>query len=1130
MKVRQILNNSKISPHQKINYIKTELSPGSFEKFFRNNTPLKNFLKSQALIREIKNVSLNEPYVFTQDFEKEFLWITNKLLLNINSIVDFSTCVSTFNQALLTENFDEAHKTLDYIQHSYGYSLWLLESRLHLTENELGTSSNWKLLSEYLSLTNNPIYNFCINSSSKKIETNLPFESFVNQFQNDLNTMNVFGFLNDFLVFRNFKLAQFEYNFNDLSSVLYVSNIFSIIDQYLVLIEVILYHISVHNEKYFSLFEDFLIKLHRAGCNDNRIPNILNIISVGTQLIQYPENDIIQNILEEYYRGNFAESKVLSCKAISSNVIDFEVWEIYVKSLINLALPFEDTGMRSIDYILLNIYQFMQFNSESEKASKALAKLSVKYSNVYIGFHIAALLYEIERNNNLNISLYCSSSHNSLKLLLSPVYHKNILPKYVPFNTLNYSRYKSVLYNFPHDSPYDYYTADNKFILRGDITTAYREEHYSRCISLINESNILHSSPNYFKEITTFYLYESLIKEKKITDAIVLFYDIYFDENIYYYKINYKNLYDVVFQDSDKYAYLNNCNALILGSLFNSEYDLYELLDEYLYKNNIEFNDLDSLLHKLDINQCIYVLFKIYTIDTLKYFFSNIQDVEEFRLKVLIKLISIDIANKIHYEAEKNEIEKNLSVRNVIQEVNDARLFVDVPKLKEILVEKYTDDFNRFWNIVQEKKATKLSGFNSSRKRNWEKSLKESADNTLDKYDDADFIAFKNIYYFVRQNFLFSKEYGLDSCLSTRIRHGALKNQLRSVFDSLNLLTSKNGADYIDNLFWSNIIEDVQVNLEVQTLIKELSNRVDSLNDFVVNEVIQINHENNLSKKNGLFNYYTTDEILYEFYSEYVNYLNTAGDSIDTLLNDLILFTNFTLRDNLVSYFTITLFEKYRDIVLETIDKISKLSLPPTIYLIENLNKSITDVKICLDEVSNWFFLNTSSSANLLMIEDIINASFVMTQRLYNNYTITSKINISFDQVAGYASLIYVFNILFSNCIVHSNLAGNILITVDVDLVDNKFVKIDISNNFNNLDIKKVTTNLEAIKKNWKDFSNIDRSNVEGQSGFDKIKRIMIYEAKCVTDHFDYLITDNTVTVSLFLIYNKPSDEESINN
>lgn len=96
--------------------------------------------------------------------------------------------------------------------------------------------------------------------------------------------------------------------------------------------------------------------------------------------------------------------------------------------------------------------------------------------------------------------------------------------------------------------------------------------------------------------------------------------------------------------------------------------------------------------------------------------------------------------------------------------------------------------------------------------------------------------------------------------------------------------------------------------------------------------------------------------------------------------------------------------------------------------------------------------------------------------------------------------------------------------------MEETYIKIDIVNNHKICDPTDKLTNLDMVKKTWNDFQKIERSNIEGESGFHKIKRIMIYEAKCITDKFDYQYADDSMTISLYLIYKKPEYNEDINN
>src|SRR5690606_1860026 len=86
------------------------------------------------------------------------------------------------------------------------------------------------------------------------------------------------GFVKDYFVFKNFSYANYEYEFKDLSSVLYVSNIFSVIDQYLILLDSIIYNIS-RNAEYDKLFLSFIKNAKCLVPNDPRLTAIFNIVN-----------------------------------------------------------------------------------------------------------------------------------------------------------------------------------------------------------------------------------------------------------------------------------------------------------------------------------------------------------------------------------------------------------------------------------------------------------------------------------------------------------------------------------------------------------------------------------------------------------------------------------------------------------------------------------------------------------------------------------------------------------------------------------------------------------------------------------------------------------------------------------
>ena len=82
--------------------------------------------------------------------------------------------------------------------------MWSIESDLHIAEEEVGSNENWQKLSDNLKIIHNPFYELCISSSSKKVENSVSFESYLNQTQNDINTIDANDLIKDFFVFNNF--------------------------------------------------------------------------------------------------------------------------------------------------------------------------------------------------------------------------------------------------------------------------------------------------------------------------------------------------------------------------------------------------------------------------------------------------------------------------------------------------------------------------------------------------------------------------------------------------------------------------------------------------------------------------------------------------------------------------------------------------------------------------------------------------------------------------------------------------------------------------------------------------------------------------------------------------------------
>jgi hypothetical protein len=1130
--IRAIASNKKFNIAQQINAIKQRVNPAEYKSALQTNPLYHKHLNNNNYIWDIENIKIREPYQFTEDLKREFKWLTINVEQHLENINAFVLLKNKFETTILLGDFDLAEQIIKDIETVCGISLWTIEAKMLLVDLSQGSNENWNILTRYLKEVKNSFYEFNINSSSKRVESKLSYESFLNQFQNDIDNIDANGFIKDYFVFKNFQTASYEYEFKNLEGVLYVSNIFSVIDQYLMLIDVIVYNINHYPELNY-IFSSFVNKSKDIVTNDLILVNIHNLISKKAYQ-PLPNNSEILDCLDSYYSGEFEISFNKAKALLSKHPSDYNLFQIYCKSLIHEEKGFEPTNLsKTLDDILQNTYMLLSFNKAHELFFQNLLKYGLVFINTGLGKQIFELLSEVNGESKPYLYSSICTSYTTPNSLLYSDGGYNVIEKFKSLET--HKSFQVIKYMEGLDGDGISTSKSQAQSLIIDAKHLFRIKNYEKAIEILSKPSI--ALDKYNQQFATSLLFYSYLKSNKLDDALRVFGWVLFDEAIVYPGIDYVILYERIKSATEKSSFVGNIDYPILYSLIVKEYDLYEVYDDFMETVDTNFVreiNIEQFTMDFGLSKTVYFLHKVITIDTIKYCtdYNSISDVEEDRIFILDKLIEIDQINKNKYQKEIDEIYRANAVRKVLKEVDEGRLYIDINSLKELQIKKFKDDFNRFKDIEHSSSDKDLIGFNPSNK-NWESALTRNIDFT-NGYNSADYLAFKNIYLESRENFLYSKEYGLDSCLSTRIRHGALKNHIRSVFEKLNLVTSKAKDLYLENPIWaSELVNHPEANSIIQDELKSFSRSIDDYNLRIVDKFIQIQTEKNTDQKEGLFEYYTNDETLHSFYVTYKSLFSSVESAIDMLLSSLVNHTLINIQNNIFNTFRGTISAFYQQLIESTIQKFRQLDLPPDCNLILNLNKSSTDIQKELEYLSEWFYLNTTSSSSILSIETIINASLNLTNRINPLFGLSPNIVID-KEFAGYSSMIFVFNILLKNVIEHSKLDPdklNLEIAVGVD-DDNHSAYVRVTNDLNpNIDYTQNINKLEQIKLEWNNHENIERSNKEGESGYDKIKRILLYEAIAKSEFFDYLFFENKISITLFFPYNKPLQEnENIDN
>lgn len=1131
---RSILANKKFSIPQKINSIKQRVEPGDFKDSLKLSALFTKQIDKDAFFFKLEDIKTREAYKFTKEFKREYKWLITNVERHFEAINNFIKLKHDFEDQILSGEYERASCIILEVEELYGITIWGLECSILLKELTQGTDANWSFLSECLTKINNPFYEFIVSSSSKRIETDLSYESFLSQFQNDINNIEASLFIKDFFVFKNFNLANYDYEDKNLESVIYVSNIFSVIDQYLILIDVIVYLISTSSE-FDNVHFGFVNRAVKFLNNDFRLKSILNLLNKDGVILNFENDKKVLEVSNKYYHGDYEESFIFAKQLLQSFPSEFDLYLIYCKSLIKLGKEIDSIEKESIQSnILIETFNLLTFSNTFENSFKKLLKYSIMLMNFNIGKQIFGFLSEISGNKDWNylVSLF-SSSYNSPKIISFGNIKPNVLNNISSY--LDQVSFQAKMIKEGNITPFELSKSDTHNLIMS-LEYYYANKDYLSIIESLEKTEYP-TLPYYIEQIDT-YLYYSYIHLEKIVDALKLFSKIFFSEDILFHKIEYLVLFNKIKGTVLNDQFTKMIEYPILFAQVVKEYDLYEAFDTFIDELNVQRIselDLEELIMHYGKNQVIFLLNKVSTIETLKYStdYASVSEVEDERIYILNKLILIDPKNITEYQEELDDIYRSSSVRKVLKEVDEGRLHIDIKNLTEIQVKKFKDDFKRFKEIESSSFSHNLIGFNPLNTKNWERALLEGNDN-VNKYNSADYLAFKNIYLESRENFLFSKEYGLDSCLSTRIRHGSLKNHIRSVFEKLNLVTSKTNDKYQNNVFWEDQLSNFEeINSIVQEDLKEFSKQIDEYNTYIVDQLIQITTEKIKDRNDALFAFNTNDDLLFTFYTTNKEYFISVDKTIETILNTLVTYTQFNVQEVLNNAFTTTIPHFFQSKIEALILKFRTLNLPNDCQLLACLSKSSTDIQNELEYLSEWFFINTTSSSSLLLIDTILEASINLTNRINPLQNLKPDIKIH-QPLLGYSSLIFVFNILLKNVIQHSNLsADNLQLKIEIGVNENlncAFVKF--TNNLNSK--KKYELNIErlqVIKDNWNNHDNIDRSNIEGESGYDKIKRILLYEAFAKTEYFEFSIDNNLISTTIFFPYTKPlKDYEDINN
>ncbi|HFI0633418.1 TPA: hypothetical protein ACGO4G_002025, partial [Streptococcus suis] len=759
---------------------------------------------------------------------------------------------------------------------------------------------------------------------------------------------------------------------------------------------------------------------------------------------------------------------------------------------------------------IIDCYRSVKSFSQTsfEKYVSKLFYYTRKYSN-----------FDLLNQFSMYLNQFLSGSQNDIRIELYDRYISLSYLKYVDniSETEEFLSKTNALSNIDFDSIINQKFDNLKFAAEFEVVLSLlrHSEVSITDFEILIEVIERHKLPIWYLEEVKYFLYKYYLEKRDLENIILEFSDTYFRTKnaIFMYPLDeMRNIFDEENRNLD----LSKIEVSIFAKLCGSERLKY-VFEDYLENNLIDYPSSIKITTG-NKDRVRFVLEYICTRDFLSdmaLLFESEEQVVNERLSILSKLNEEneeDFDNK--YTKEISELSQEVLLKKLVRSVNQSKLTVDSEKIYE----KNKNDFEKFLNDF----------FNSADSREIEYIPKQTINLSdgnqyfllnLEEYTPK-MRALEGLFERIVNKFLFDDD-GLDSYLSTRIRHGTLQGQIRKPFNNYYLITEKI-SDSSEVYAQNEHIRDI-VGVEygkISDILDKFSKSIDDEISSIKQELLQIKYKSR-GIDSGIFNLNESFSDLEKEVYDKVKVLSNQKQIYDIIVEYI-----WKKIDNKVSKLQDLI---KNDITNNFIDKLTTLESNLVTNGVEvpsiknNIASCKTEIQIALEEVAGWFERSQISEDTIVRSEDLISVSENIISKINSDFEkVTFNLNLSEDYSISSKELpfyIDILLILFNNSMKHSGIKSEELI-INASITDEDDCSvIKFRNNY--LSNKEATIK-ESVEKLEKDLQVIDSSldipmlTKEGGSGYSKLYKIIKFNLqKKLTFKFEVTSEEFEVSINM---------------
>ena len=1125
---RDILKNKKIiQPSEETLYqLKYRLDEHKQEKILSsfNEEQLKK-INGNPLPLNYKELGEFGHTYANNEFLKEIQWYTLIFMKYSEQLNEYLKKEDEIYSDILLSNFEAASSKINAIEENVCVSHWSIEQKLIISEYQSGFKKNKETLANIISDDNQFITNIFAKYQSVRIEKNLSFFAYEDIVHDYIDRHP--EYLQDLL---NFKLDFFlNKTYKNKGFILNSLNAYSIIDKYNAFILLVTMTIASHNHN-----DDEIIAIKKSLKNlsnhilDLRIKNLLISLDEYVEILLTEKNIKYLEILDSYTKANYDNTISLIESYLIKNACEFELYELYVKSTINLNYDFKNffkeesfafnclndlnniirknekyqdsmiNSYKIFNSLGLNIwtYKYFQFFNLEHSISDAdinIQKFSILFSNY---FNPIACTF-LENKSIFYLEAIEKKYADSATILLWKKISEKLFfdeESYIEFDKNYRQEFYQIKILRAQGKFFEAFNSYIDFEKREDYTFENSLPH--------NREELIHS-----KLIC-------LLNLERFNEAINLIVETLLVNGNLKNKIFSNYLIDKIIEFDDSNIVSNISTSILLHHYPNiiNNNDLWIAYDEFLTANELlypkEFERIQTNFEKAKLIYFLKNICKQEIYDSSPAFESH-DELDNERVEVCRLLSELDKDNFEVYINEIAEINRFQLIRKGIKQIDESKIYVDVKGIKSSLEKDIRESFDRSLNLLDLPidQIMKIDGNADNilvpyytNKNEFNKS--DSSDLNIKITSYSRFNQFTDMFSKIRDKFISSNEFGIDTYLSMRIRHGTLLGEIRSVFEANNLITKKEDTSekYQDNIFWLEKINFKTIeNINIfNSLMSNFSHEIDQISNDLKNKKIQIKTEKKNSE--GLFDYIFNENELLNYFSYRVADKTNYEDFFDTIIEILWERTEKSLY-NIREHISTTIKPKISEILGELSKNIEKSIDKNDSSDLNEITASITscqtDISNEFDKISNWFKRSNSKTINEFELNLPIDASLTILKRIFKDYAqLTPEILIDCPikfEGENFPDFTYIMQNLFHNILKHSKLeCKDLKIKIEAVLKDN-ILSIIVENNFSEkVNLEEVNSRINETKKHLDQTHDNDKAKIEDGTGYIKIRKTIL--------------------------------------